>query len=100
MASVNITKIIVTFCVDIVQCHIDAKCNNVRKQNQFTSGLLLISVWLFSCLMSQSTDFQSCRDEATANGFMGGWGLWSLRALQKTKIGETLCWYKHDLVLH
>ena len=29
----------------------------------------------------------------------GGWGLWSLRAFQNNKIGETLCWYKHDLVL-
>ena len=36
----NVTKIIVTLCVDMV--HGDAKCNNVRKQNQFASGPLLI----------------------------------------------------------
>ena len=33
-------KISVIFCVDMV--HNDAKCNNVRKQNQFASGTLLI----------------------------------------------------------
>ena len=32
--------------------------------------------------------------------FFGGMGLWSLRALHDNKIGETLRWYKHDLMLH
>ena len=34
--------------------------------------------------------------------FLGGWRLRSLRAFQYNKIGETVCWFKHDLhvVLH
>ena len=36
----NVIKIIMPFCLNLV--HIDAKCNNIRKQNQFASGLRLI----------------------------------------------------------
>ena len=101
-------KNIDAFSIDLV--YIDAKSNS-NKTKPFSiwaathnaAQLLLPSVWLcwlFSSLKSQKTVFQSRRDGVITYGFFGGDGGCGACALQNNKIGETLCWYKHDLFLH
>ena len=97
-----VTKNIDAFSIDLV--YIEAKSNSkktkpfsIRAATHNAAKRLVVLVVFKLNVPVNSFSVMSGRRHRLC---FWGMGLWSLRAFQNNKIGETLCWYKHDLVLH